>query len=285
MNGYYILQDPDKFCFGIDAVLLAHYPAIRRKDTIMDLCCGFAPIPLILHAEARRKFGDGSEETGEKTGDGSLSCPERQDREPSPVFSPVFSPVLPEPLHITGLELQPEVAEVARRSVEENGLSEDISIVTGDVRDVKGLFRPATYSLVTCNPPYMPVGQGFRCDGDAKAIARTELMCTLEDIVWAAAYLLKMSGRFAMIHRPFRLPEIICLLKKYHLEPKRMQLICPAAGAEPTMVLIESVRGAKPNLKMAPPLIVYDANHEYTEEVQKIYGRNTLSGSDADRKS
>ena len=300
MNGYYIWQDPEAFCFGIDAVLLAHYPAIRPGDQILDLGCGFGPIPLILHAEARDR--------------GYVSTPERLQAElpveqselqetkmqMSPRQSQVQQQAKPHAeqdslhkaqtparptFHITGLELQPSIAETARRSVEENGLSSDISIITGDIRKAAELFRPDSFSLITCNPPYMPAGQGFLSDDETKAIARTEVACTLRDIVEAAAHLLKMSGRFALIHRPFRLPEIFCLLKEYRLEPKRMRLVCPTAGAEPTMVLIEAVRGARPNLKIAPPLIVYGDDHEYTEEIKRIYGRDTLSGGDTDRQS
>ncbi|MDO5703304.1 MAG: tRNA1(Val) (adenine(37)-N6)-methyltransferase [Lachnospiraceae bacterium] len=248
MNGYHILQDTDFFCFGIDAVLLSHYPALKAGDRVMDLGTGFAPIPLIMHAEARRQG-----------------------------LVPGFK--------ITGLELQERPAEIAARSVAENHLSDEIEIVRGDIREAEELFGPASFSLVTCNPPYMPAGDGIKSADEARAIARTEIRCTLEDVIRTASALLKMRGRFAMIHRPFRLPEIMACLTKYHLEPKRMRMVHPAADTEPSMVLIESVKGGRPRLAVDPPLIVYNKDRTYTEEIYKIYGWNPVSGGDSHRQS
>lgn len=246
MNGYIIWQDTDLFCFGIDAVLLAHYPSLRRGDNILDLCTGFAPVPLILSAEASKKGY---------------------------------------PVRISGIEIQESAASCARRSVSENGLDDTVRIVTGDIRKAGEYFAPASFSLITCNPPYLPVGSGFVSENDSRAAARTELSCTLKDVVSAAGRLLKMSGRFAMIHRPERLPEIFARLEEYRLTPKRMRLVQPRVHEEPTMVLIEAVRGARPSLKVEAPLIVYENGSSYTEEINAIYGRNTVSGGDADRQS
>ena len=225
MNGLIIWQDTDCFCFGIDAVLLAHFPQLKRGDRVLDLGTGFAPIPLILCAEAKK--------------------------------AEMLSQV-----HVTGLELQDRPASLARRSVEENSLTDRIDIVSGDIREAGALFAPVSFSLITCNPPYLPVGSGLLSDQSGKAIARSELCCTLEDVVRAAGRLLKMSGRFALIHRPERLPELFVLLKEYSLEPKRMRLVCPRAGQEPTMVLVEAVKGGRPSLKVEPPLIVYGEGQE-----------------------
>ena len=176
MNGYHIWQDTDLFCFGIDAVLLAHYPALRRGDRIMDLGTGFGPIPLILRAEAEKKG------------------------------------LIPG-IRITGLELQHAAASLADQSVRENGLSEEIEIREGDIREAEALFGPASFSLITCNPPYMAAKEGLISENEGRAIARTEICCTLEDVIRVSSRLLKMSGRLALIHRPHRLPEIFGLMR------------------------------------------------------------------------
>ncbi len=259
MNGYTIWQDTELFCFGIDAVLLAHYPALKGGDRILDLGCGFAPIPLILHAEARKRgllLREGSGRAGKSGG-----------------------------IHITGLELQDAAAQIARRSVIENGLERDIDIVTGDILEAGELFAPASFSLITCNPPYMPASDGLRAEKEARAIARTELCCTLEDVIRAASRLLKLRGRFALVHRPFRLPELFRLLGAYHLEPKRMRLVYPDRDAKPSMVLMEAVKGGRPHLVTEPPLLIYEKDRSYTKEIYRIYGWDTVPGGNTDRES
>lgn len=232
-NGYFVYQDPDLFCFGIDAVLLAHYPRLKNGDHILDMGCGFAPIPFIVLADAQKE--------GKK-------------------------------VQITGLELQEQVASTARKSVQDNHQEKNISIVQGDIKEAAKIFGAASFSLVLCNPPYMPVTDGLVGSSKEKAIARTELKCTLEDVIREAGSLLKVGGRFAMIHRPFRLVEIFEKMRRYHLEPKRMRLVCPYQDAAPTMVLIEGVKGGRPYLQVDAPLVVYQKDRSYTDEVLKIYG-------------
>ena len=248
MNGYHIWQDTDLFCFGIDAVLLAHYPALRRGDRILDLGTGFGPIPLILRAEAEKKG------------------------------------LIPG-IRITGLELQHAAASLADQSVRENGLSEEIEIREGDIREAEALFGPASFSLITCNPPYMAAKEGLISENEGRAIARTEICCTLEDVIRVSSRLLKMSGRLALIHRPHRLPEIFGLMRAHHLEPKRLRMVHPVSDAEPSMVLIEAVHGGRPYLTVEPPLVVYTKDRTYTEEIYRIYGWNPVSGGNTDRKS
>ena len=157
--------------------------------------------------------------------------------------------------------------------------------MTGDIRRAGDIFAPASFSLITCNPPYMPAGSGIISENEARAIARTEIRCTLEDVVFAAARLLKMRGRLALILRPSRLAELFVLLSRYGLEPKRMRLVHPRAGGEPTMVLAEAVRGGKPFLKVEPPLLVYEETDRYTKEIMEIYGWDAVSGCDPHRQS
>ena len=173
--------------------------------------------------------------------------------------------------HFTGLEIQHEVADMARRSVEYNRIGKRVEIVEGDIREASVLFGKSAFDVVTSNPPYMLGGHGLKNPDSAKAVARHEILCTLEDLVRETSLILKPQGRFYMVHRPFRLAEIITVLKKYRLEPKRMRLVYPFIDKEPNMVLIEAVRGGKPRMQVEPPLIVYRDVGEYTDEIVQIY--------------
>ena len=161
---------------------------------------------------------------------------------------------------------------MAVRSVALNGIEDRVSIVQGDIKKAGELFAPASFDVVTSNPPYMTENHGLVNQDLEKAAARHEIFCTLEDVVSAAARLLKAGGRFYMVHRPFRLAEIIRALSEHRLEPKRMRLVYPYADREPNMVLIEAVRGGRPRMTVEKPLIVYQAPGEYTREVLEIYG-------------
>ena len=129
--------------------------------------------------------------------------------------------------HVEGLEYQEDYAEMAERSVHMNGQSERVYIAHGDVRQVKEKYKRESFDWVTCNPPYMTGAHGLKNPDYGKAIARHEITCSLEDVVQAAKWLLKPGGHFYMVHRPFRLAEIIYTLKQYKLEPKRMRLVHP----------------------------------------------------------
>lgn len=174
--------------------------------------------------------------------------------------------------HFTGLEISPTSADMAARSVLLNDLQEKVEIVRGDIKEAGELFAPASFDTVTSNPPYM-IGQHGLVNPDLeKAAARHEILCTLEDVVRAAAKLVRPGGSFFLVHRPFRLAEIICTMVKYGLEPKRMQLVYPYVDREPNMVLIETVRGGKPRMTVEKPLIVYREPGVYMPEITEIYG-------------
>ena len=174
--------------------------------------------------------------------------------------------------HFTGLEISPTSADMAARSVLLNDLQEKVEIVRGDIKEAGELFAPASFDTVTSNPPYM-IGQHGLVNPDLeKAAARHEILCTLEDVVRAAAKLIRPGGSFFLVHRPFRLAEIICTMVKYGLEPKRMQLVYPYVDREPNMVLIEAVRGGKPRMTVEKPLIVYREPGVYMPEITEIYG-------------
>lgn len=171
----------------------------------------------------------------------------------------------------TGLEIQSDIAAMAARSVLGNGLSDRVHIVNGDIREAVEIFGASSFDIITGNPPYLAGAHGLVNDTDHKAVARHELMCTLEQFVDSAARLLKPGGHFYMVHRPFRLAEIICCMTAHRLEPKRMRLVYPYIEKEPNMVLIEGVRGGNPQLTVEKPLIVYKEKDVYTEEVRELY--------------
>lgn len=228
-NGYRIIQDPKRFCFGMDAVLLSGFAQVKDGARVLDLGTGTGIIPLLLAA---------------KTG----------------------------AAHLTGLEIQKDSADMAKRSVLLNGLEEKITIVTGDIKEAGELFAAASFDVITCNPPYMIGRHGLKNPADAKAIARHEILCTLEDVIAQTQRLLKPGGKFFLVHRPFRLAEIMTTMRSYKLEPKRMRLVYPFVDKEPNMVLLESVRGGRARMTVEKPLIVYREPGVYMPEIYEVYG-------------
>lgn len=173
--------------------------------------------------------------------------------------------------YFEGLEIQADIADMARRSVRYNRLEDRIHITTGDIKEASSYFETASFDVVTVNPPYMVNSHGLTNAADHKAIARHELLCSLEDVLRESAKLLKPGGHFFMVHRPFRLSEIMNTMTKYRLEPKRMRLVYPYVDKEPNMVLIEGVRGGNPRMTVEKPLIVYEDVNKYTQEVRELY--------------
>ena len=165
----------------------------------------------------------------------------------------------------TGLEIQENTADMARRSVVYNHLEERVDIVTGDIKEAAEIFKPAFFDVITTNPPYMLSQHGLRNPDDAKAIARHEVLCTLDDILRESMRLLQDKGRFYMVHRPFRLTEIMIKMNHYKIEPKRIQFIHPYIDKEPVLVLIEGVRGARPRVTVEPPIIIYGGSGQKNE--------------------
>ncbi|MGN0361620.1 MAG: tRNA1(Val) (adenine(37)-N6)-methyltransferase [Bilifractor sp.] len=172
----------------------------------------------------------------------------------------------------TGLEIQQESADMARRSVAYNHLEDRISIVRGDIREAVSIFGTASFDVIVSNPPYMIGKHGLTNPDTSVAIARHELLCTFRDIAEQTAGLLTDRGRFYLVHRPFRLAEILCTLKEYRLEPKRMRLVYPFADREPNMMLIEACKNGNPRIQVEKPLIVYERPGVYTKDIRDIYG-------------
>ena len=228
-NGYWMIQNNQGFCYGIDAVLLSAFAKVKPGEDVLDLCTGTGIVPVLLKAKTSGR-------------------------------------------HFTGLEIQEKSADMARRSVAYNHLENQITIIQGDVKQAEKLFGAASFDVVTCNPPYMTADHGLTNPHLPKAIARHEVLCTLEDVIAQTSRVLKSRGRFYMVHRPFRLAEIMNVLMTYKLEPKRMQLVYPFVDKEPNMVLIEGLKGGNPRITVEKPLIVYEKPGIYTEDIRRMYG-------------
>lgn len=228
-NGLKIIQDTDRFCFGMDAVLLSGFAAAKEGDRVLDLGTGTGIIPILMSAKTKARS-------------------------------------------FTALEIQEESADMARRSVAMNHLEDRIEIVVGDIREAGTVFAAASFDVITSNPPYMTNRHGLTGENEGKAIARHEILCTFADVAKAAGRLLRPGGHFYLVHRPFRLPELITELCAQHLEPKRMRLVYPYVDHEPNMVLLDCVRGGNRRLTVEKPLIVYRSPGQYTEEITEIYG-------------
>lgn len=185
---------------------------------------------------------------------------------------PILLEAKTEGRHFTGLEIQETSADMAQRSVCLNDLNEKVEIVRGDIKEAADLFGKASFDVVTSNPPYMTGQHGLVNPDMPKAVARHEILCTLEDVIGQASALLKENGRFYMVHRPFRLAEIMVTMSRYRLEPKRMKLVYPFVDKEPNMVLIEGLKGGRSRVTVEKPLIVYEKPGVYTSEIYDIYG-------------
>ena len=227
-NNYVIIQDPKKFCFGIDAVLLSDFAKAKDGDIVFDIGTGTGIIPILMSAKTNAK-------------------------------------------KYFAIDIQKESVDMARRSVELNNLSNKIEIFHLDVKNVFDKFEKNSINVVTSNPPYMNIGGGVINEYDAKAIARHEIHCNLDDSVKTTSILLKPKGKFYMVHRPNRLCDIICTLRKYKLEPKIIRFVQPYEDREPNMILIESIKNGGSLLKILPNLIIYNKNRQYTDEINKIY--------------
>lgn len=172
---------------------------------------------------------------------------------------------------IVGLEIQEVSAEMAIRSVKLNSLQDRIHIEIGNIKDLTTIFKPASFQVITVNPPYMNQGGGILNVHDSKAIARHEILCSLEDIIGESSKALSFGGRFYMVHRPHRLVDILSTLRNYNIEPKTIRFVHPYVNKEPNMVLIEGVKCGKPMCKVMPPIIIYNKDGKYTDEINQIY--------------
>ena len=220
-----IIQNPNWFCFGIDAVLLSAFAEIKQGDEVMDLGTGTGIIPLLLCAKTSAS-------------------------------------------HIDALEIQEEVCDMAERSVKLNNLDHKIEVIKGNL---VGFKTEKQYNVVLCNPPYKTADTGLVNSTDKLKISRHEIYCNLNDIVKTASRILKPTGRFALIHRPERLVDILYEMRVNKVEPKRIRFVHSYRNKPPVMVLVEGRKCSKPYIKTEPPLVIYNEDGSYTDEILKIY--------------
>lgn len=176
-------------------------------------------------------------------------------------------------LHMTGLELVPQAAALARENMAENALTERADMVCGDIRRVRELFPAASFDLAAANPPYFPVGCGKAPAAAERAAARGETSCTLDDICAAAQWLLRTGGSLSLVHRPERLGEVFACMGAHGMEPKRLRCVQQRAESAPSLVLVEGRRGGRPGLRIEPPLILTDPDGGESAEYRRIYRR------------
>ncbi|WP_446899873.1 tRNA1(Val) (adenine(37)-N6)-methyltransferase [Clostridium sp. LBM24168] len=183
--------------------------------------------------------------------------------------------------HITGIEIQKDMVDMAKRSIAFNKMEQSVSFIQRDIVDLKFLKKLSRVDVITVNPPYKLKNSGIINKNDKNAIARHEIFCTLEDVIRASKVLLKDNGTLFMIHRPDRLVDIMCCMRKYEIEPKLIRMVHPEANKAPNMVLIEGRNNGGKFLKWERPLYIHTKDGGYTDEINKIYGRDrgTYNGS------
>jgi tRNA1(Val) A37 N6-methylase TrmN6 len=229
-NGYFLIQKKEGFRFGVDAVLLSDFAALKTTDKVLEMGTGTGIIAILLYAKKK-------------------------------------------PKNITAIEIQEEMAEMANRSVIYNKLEGHITIIAMDLNDAPKKLGKAVFNAVVTNPPYMKAGCGIVNPSQQQAISRFEISCTLEDILDSAYEVLIPGGRFFMVHRADRLVDIIYNMRIRKIEPKRIRFVHSHIGKKPHLILIEGLKGGKPELKFMEPLYIYDEKGQYTKEINDIYGR------------
>ncbi len=178
-----------------------------------------------------------------------------------------------EPSRVMGIEIQHELVQLSRRSIEMNNLQDKIEIIEGDFKNSTEYIEHGSVDQVITNPPYMPVSSGKITADRRKAIARHEIYAKLEDVVREASKVLRFGGYFNIVHRSWRLTELITIMERYNLEAKRLRFIQPRRNRGPDTFLLTAKKGAKKGIKIEPVLIVYKGeDSEYSEEVKEIYG-------------
>ncbi|WCK56687.1 tRNA1(Val) (adenine(37)-N6)-methyltransferase [Aneurinibacillus sp. Ricciae_BoGa-3] len=176
--------------------------------------------------------------------------------------------------HIDAVEIQDRLYDMASRNIRLNKLHEQITVYHGDVKEAVSFLGNGKYDFLTCNPPYMPVVGGDKNKSSHVAIARHEILLTLEEMIQVSCRLVRSGGKVAYVHRAGRLADIISIMRAYRIEPKRVRFVHPRAGADANMLLIEGIRDGKPDMKILPPLIVYGEDGQYCEEIYSIYYGN-----------
>ena len=244
-NNLKIIQNKKGFCFGIDSVLISDFARdIKNNSKGVDLGTGTGIISILLASKT------------------NLS-------------------------KIIGIEVQEDVADMAKRSVKLNNLQDKIKILNINIKEIlsnkkekntlendREILKRDSFDFIVTNPPYKKLETGKINESEYKYISRHEITATLEDFVQVSKYLLKDKGSIYMVHRPDRLVDILTILRKYKLEPKKIRFVHSMENKEPSLVLIKAVKNANVFLRIEKPLIIYDENGKYSDEIYKIYDKN-----------
>lgn len=175
---------------------------------------------------------------------------------------------------IYGVELQKEVYDLAKETIKINNLENQIELINDNIKNLKKIFDTETFDIITCNPPYFKKkNDSIINENKIKSVARHEIEMKLEDVMIISKALLKNEGSLVLVHRTDRLIEIIELMKKYNIEPKRMRLIYPKVNMESNLVLIDGRKNGKEGLKILPPLYIHNDDSSYTSEVLEMFGK------------
>lgn len=239
INDLKIIQNKEYFCFGTDSVLLANFvKSENTNNVILDLCSGSGVIPIILSAKKKYK-------------------------------------------KIFGVELQSEMYDLFDRNIKINNLEDSIISINENVKNIKDIRKKITsimgkdkIDIITCNPPYKEIGTGLTTNHDVKTIAKCEVMCNLEDIFITSSKLLGKGGKLYLVHKPERLSDLIYFGRKYNLEAKEIRFVYPKINKKPSIVLISYRKDGGNETKVLEPLIEYNDDMSYTDEIYRIYGIN-----------
>lgn len=239
INDLKIIQNKEYFCFGTDSVLLANFAKSENSNNvILDLCSGSGVIPIILSAKKKYK-------------------------------------------KIFGVELQSEMYDLFDRNIKINNLEDSIISINENVKNIKDIRKKITsimekdkIDIITCNPPYKEIGTGLTTNHDVKTIAKCEVMCNLEDIFITSSKLLGKGGKLYLVHKPERLGDLIYFGRKYNLEAKEIRFVYPKINKKPSIVLISYRKDGGNETKVLEPLIEYNDDMSYTDEIYRIYGIN-----------
>lgn len=227
-NGLRIIQHPQAFRFGMDAVLLADFARLRPRERAADMGTGTGILPLLL-----------------------------SQKEESCTFD--------------AFEIQPDMAEMAQRSVRLNGLEERIRVHAADMRTAWQIIGRETMHAVVCNPPYGKRGGTLTNPESSVRLARHETDCTIEDVTASCAAVLRTHGRLSIVFPAQRMLELLDALRQCRLEPKRIRMVCAHVDKPPYLVMVEAMKNARPQLLWLPPLVVYNADGTETDEIRRIY--------------
>lgn len=174
---------------------------------------------------------------------------------------------------VVGVEIQEEVAKMAKKSILLNNLENKFEILNCNIKELNKIYENQTFDVIVTNPPYKKQDSGMINENKRKLISRHEITANLEDFIKISKDLLKDKGELYMVHRPERLVDIFELMRKYKIEPKELKMVCPNKNKEPNLVLIKGVKNAKPFLKVEKNLYVYDTENNYTKEILEIYNK------------